>query len=207
MLYESLLSPSGRSVPHNLACVAGAERALNIDPRERMGVQVYKPATPQNRRAEVMTTREYAGGELRREEVLRVADYDLRRKAAKRDARRRLSDDRRAPAAEARRHPAETLPAPHLPAHAGSESRCQFLNVHMEILGDCMATSRSLRCVPCVVCAFGGSSSRRINLCMVLSTFLPTSSNYRPWVVCLALFLWGWQGQCSDTLELVKAFT
>lgn len=61
---------------------------------------MYKPATPQNRRAEVMTTREYADGALRREEVLRVADYDLRRKAAKRDARRRLSDDRRAPAAE-----------------------------------------------------------------------------------------------------------
>ena len=71
---------------------------------------MYKPATPANRRAEVMTTREYAGGELRREEVLRVADYDLRRKAAKRDARRRLSDDRRAPAAEARQRPASTLP-------------------------------------------------------------------------------------------------
>ena len=43
-----------------------------------------------------MTTREYADGELQREEVLRVADYDLRRKGAKREARRRLSDETRA---------------------------------------------------------------------------------------------------------------
>ncbi len=57
---------------------------------------MYKPATPQNRRAEVMTTREYADGELQCEEVLRVADYDLRRKGAKREARRRLSDETRA---------------------------------------------------------------------------------------------------------------
>ncbi|KAK9845966.1 hypothetical protein WJX81_007112 [Elliptochloris bilobata] len=66
------------------------------------GKGVYKPATPQNRRAEVMTTREYADGQLRREEVLRVADYDLRRKAAKRDARRRLSNEGPLLAEEAR---------------------------------------------------------------------------------------------------------
>jgi hypothetical protein len=70
---------------------ARSARAERAAPR----AQVYKPATPQNRRAEVMTTREYAGGRLQREDVLRVADTDLRRRAAKRDARRRLSDDRR----------------------------------------------------------------------------------------------------------------
>ena len=124
--------------------------------------QVYKPATPAHRRAEVMTTREYAGGELRREEVLRVADYDLRRKAAKRDARRRLSDDRRAPAAEAR-HPANTLPAAHPPAHAGSCTRCQKLRSahgnprglhdYQQVVVACV-----MLCVPAVAAAIAGSA-------------------------------------------------
>ena len=75
-----------------------------------------------------MTTREYAGGELRREEVLRVADYDLRRKAAKRDARRRLSDDRAAPATEVR-CPAESLHAPQLRCIQSWKRVCEMSGV------------------------------------------------------------------------------
>jgi hypothetical protein len=57
-----------------------------------------------------MTTREYAGGRLQREDVLRVADTDLRRRAAKRDARRRLSDDHR-DAGQVPRAPRVQLPS------------------------------------------------------------------------------------------------
>lgn len=52
-----------------------------------LAVQVYKPATAQNQRAEVMFMREYHQGKLVKETVLRVKDYDLHRKELKRDQR------------------------------------------------------------------------------------------------------------------------
>ncbi|KAK9815589.1 hypothetical protein WJX72_006406 [[Myrmecia] bisecta] len=47
------------------------------------GEGVYKPASPENRRAEVIFMREYRAGELIRETVLRVAEYDVRREEEK----------------------------------------------------------------------------------------------------------------------------
>ena len=44
---------------------------------------MYKPATPQNGRAEVMFLRHYQRGVLVKETVLRVAEQDLRRQELK----------------------------------------------------------------------------------------------------------------------------
>ena len=46
-------------------------------------MQVYKPATAENGRAEVMFLRHYSHGTLQKETVLRVAEQDLRRQELK----------------------------------------------------------------------------------------------------------------------------
>ena len=46
-------------------------------------MQVYKPATAENGRAEVMFLRLYNHGTLQKETVLRVAEQDLRRQELK----------------------------------------------------------------------------------------------------------------------------
>ena len=59
-------------------------------------LQLYKPATAHNQRAEVMFMREYQHGELKKETVLRVKDYDYHRKELKRDVRARRHEKRQA---------------------------------------------------------------------------------------------------------------
>ena len=64
-----------------LSCSAGAQQfnsALSSG-----AAQVYKPATPQNGRAEVMFLRHYQRGLLQKETVLSVAEQDLRRQELK----------------------------------------------------------------------------------------------------------------------------
>lgn len=56
--------------------------------------QVYKPATPENKRAEVIFLRKYDRGVLKAETVLRVADYDLRRAEVKGSGRARTAEKR-----------------------------------------------------------------------------------------------------------------
>ena len=51
-------------------------------------VQVYKPAAPANRRAEVIFLREYEEGRLVNESVLRVEETDMRKQLEKRAARK-----------------------------------------------------------------------------------------------------------------------
>ena len=57
-----------------------------------MHEQVYKPATPQNGRAEVMFLRFYRHGVLVKETVLRVAEQDLRRQELKSNPRMRRAE-------------------------------------------------------------------------------------------------------------------
>ena len=59
-------------------------------------VQVYKPATPENHRADVIFLRDYSEGVMQRETVLRVADKDAQRKALKAVAKEQKRTDRKA---------------------------------------------------------------------------------------------------------------
>ena len=70
--------------------------SLSTDSQQPGGWQVYKPATADNQRAEVMFMREYNHGKLVKETVLRVKDYDYHRKELKRDQRARKSEKRQA---------------------------------------------------------------------------------------------------------------
>ena len=70
--------------------------SLSTDLHQPGGWQVYKPATADNQRAEVMFMREYNHGKLVKETVLRVKDFDYHRKELKRDQRARKSEKRQA---------------------------------------------------------------------------------------------------------------
>ena len=59
-------------------------------------LQVYKPATPENHRADVIFLRDYSEGVMQKETVLRVADKDAQRKALKAVAKEQKWTDRRA---------------------------------------------------------------------------------------------------------------
>ena len=57
---------------------------------------MYKPATPSNHRQDVMFMREYVDGQLSKETVLRVADYDMRKKQLKMDHKMKHAEKRQA---------------------------------------------------------------------------------------------------------------
>ena len=57
-----------------------------------MYAQVYKPATAENHRAEVLFLRHYSRGVLKRETVLRVAENDLRAHELKKSAKMRKAE-------------------------------------------------------------------------------------------------------------------
>ena len=59
-------------------------------------MQVYKPATPENHRADVIFLRDYSEGVMQKETVLRVADKDAQRKALKAVAKEQKRTDRKA---------------------------------------------------------------------------------------------------------------
>ena len=59
-------------------------------------LQGYKPATPENHRADVIFLRDYSEGIMQRETVLRVADKDAQRKALKAVAKEQKRTDKKA---------------------------------------------------------------------------------------------------------------
>ena len=75
------MTTSQMGVPYH-SCITG----------EFMGMQVYKPATAENRRAEVMFLRNYSRGVLKRETVLRVAENDLRAHELKKSSKMRKAE-------------------------------------------------------------------------------------------------------------------